>query len=381
MKNWGLYRMLLHGVPSRGKTAETDLPEKWAAAAEKALRAHRCVGASLCLFDERGAAGFLAFGVSHLSATPVSRDTVFRSASVSKFVTALGAMKLTEQGIIDLDRDVNGYLPFSLRHPAAPDTPITLRMLLSHTAGIRDGKDYNAGIARGAPLTAILRGDSFADHLPHTKWEYANLGAGIAGTVMEAAAGEDFEQLMQETVFRPLGVTATYYPQRVRGDLADAVRVLPRSKTPGFDAVERRSRPTPPREVNPDRHYNLAHGALCVSAPELAKLGMAGMTPGFLSETGLREMRREITPFTGRANNLWQGIGTFILRDAAIAPGTVYGHQGMAYGAVHGLFFDPEKRRGYALLTAGASEARRGVLADLNADMIRLLLGGEEWIS
>jgi hypothetical protein len=47
----------------------------------------------------------------------------------------------------------------------------------------------------------------------------------------------------------------------------------------------------------------------------------------------------------------------------------------MAYGAVHGLFFDPETGRGLALLTTGAGEARRGVLADLNAEMIRLFLG------
>jgi hypothetical protein len=55
----------------------------------------------------------------------------------------------------------------------------------------------------------------------------------------------------------------------------------------------------------------------------------------------------------------------------------LYGHQGMAYGAVHGLFFDPEKRRGMALLTTGASEARRGVLADMNHDMLRLFFSQE----
>ena len=86
-------------------------------------------------------------------------------------------------------------------------------------------------------------------------------------------------------------------------------------------------------------------------------------------------MRTNVSPFTGRADNLWQGIGTFILRDAHLCPRTLYGHQGMAYGAVHGLFFDPEAKRGYALLTGGAGEARRGVLADLNAEMIRLFLG------
>ena len=84
-------------------------------------------------------------------------------------------------------------------------------------------------------------------------------------------------------------------------------------------------------------------------------------------------MRRPIAGFGARANNLSQGVGTFILQDPSLSPRPLYGHQGMAYGAVHALFFDPAIRRGVALLTSGASEARRGVLADLNAGVIRYL--------
>ena len=115
-----------------------------------------------------------------------------------------------------------------------------------------------------------------------------------------------------------------------------------------------------------------------MSAPELAKLGIAGMVPGFLSRDSLNDMRREIVPFGERARNLSQGLCTFILHDKTIFPRLLYGHQGMAYGAVHGLFFDPETNRGLALLTTGASEARRGVLADLNREIIIALMGEEK---
>ena len=375
MTHWGLYRLALHVLPKSGKTVSSDFSAAETRRIEHVLRAHRCVGAALCLFDETGVQNTLTFGLSHMPDTPVTPDTVFRAASVSKFITALGAMKLKEQGRLELDRDVNEYLPFPLRHPQAPDTPITLRMLLSHTAGIHDGAAYNSGIVKNVPLSELLKGDSFASHLPGTKWEYSNFGAGIAGAVMEAAANTDFETLIQETVFRPLGVTATYYPQKVQGDLADAIRILPRSKAPNFNAAERRSRPLPPAEVNPEKHYNLAHGALCVSAPELAKLGMAGMKAGFLTEESLWEMRRPIAAFGELAHNLSQGIGTFILDEPKACERRLYGHQGMAYGAVHGLFFDPG-RRGMALLTTGASEARRGVLADLNFSMLKTIWGG-----
>ena len=375
MKHWGLYRLALRLLPSGGAMNETDLPAETAQAVVRILRKHRCLGASLCLFGDLGVTGMLTFGFSHLPDTKVQQDTVFRAASVSKFVTALCAMKLCEENRLEMDRDVNDFLPFSLRHPKAPDTPITLRMLLSHTAGIHDGTAYNAGIARGETLSALLRGDSFTIHLPGQAWEYSNFGAGIAGVVMEAAAGTDFETLMQEMVFLPLGAEATFYPQKVRGDLADAVRVLPRGKSPNYYAAERRARPLPALAPDAERHYSLAHGALCVSAKELAKLGAAGMKPGFLKEESLRDMRKEIAPFGERARNLSQGVGTFILRDAAVSPRPLYGHQGMAYGAVHGLFFDPETQKGVSLLTLGASEARSGVLADLNKDILRLLLG------
>ena len=373
MKNWGLYRLLLDLIPADGTVRFSTFSKKQTRAIQYTLRRHRCKGASLCVFDPSGVRDSLAFGDARRG-VPAGMDTVYRAASISKFVTALGAMKLKEQGIIDLDRDVNDVLPFPLRHPAAPDTPITLRMLMSHTAGICDSENYNAGIAQGVPLRELLRDRRVFD-APPGRWLYSNLGAGIAGVVMEAAAGADFETLMQETVFGPLGVEATYYPQKARGLLADAWRVLPPRKSPPFDGAARQSRPLPPKEVNADRHYALAHGNLCVSAPALAQLGIAGMAPGFLQKESLDEMRRIVVPFGDRGPNLSQGLFTFILNEPGVCPRPLFGHQGMAYGAVHGLFFDPEKRRGAVLLTSGASEARRGVMADLNIDLFRLLLG------
>lgn len=375
MKNWQLYRILLRFLPAKGKINASDLPIHQQRAAEKMLKKHRCLGASLCLFDENGVRGGLAFGAARKSGDKAGMDTIYRAASVSKFITALCAMKLWEEGKIDLDRDVGDGFPHSLRHPEAPDTKITLRMLLSHTAGIHDGADYNHGIGKSIPLSQLLKGDSFAQHLPHEKWEYSNFGAGIAGAVMESIMQTDFETLMQQTVFHPLGVQATFYPQKTKGLLADACRILPPQKAPNFDAEARKGKPLPEGKADPERHYNLAHGNLCVSAPDLAKLGIAGMMPGYLQAETLQEMRKIITPFGERAHNLSQGIGTFILQDASISPRPLYGHQGMAYGAVHGLFFDPEMKKGLALLTLGASEARNGVLADLNKDLITYFLG------
>ena len=374
MKNWDFYRLALHFLPKQGRMNESTFPAEQTHMAEKILRRHRCVGATVCLFSARGMEQALSFGDAKRKNMKAEIDTVYRVASISKFVTALGAMRLCEKGVLDLDEDINAYLPFGLRHPKAPKTPITLRMLLSHTAGLQDGRAYQSKVGSGAACSALLKEDSFCAHLPGEKWEYSNFGAGIAGAAMEAS-GADFETLMQKTLFAPLGVQATYYPQKTRGlPLADAYRVLPPHRHPQFNAAVRQSRPLPAAGPDPETHYALAHGNLCISAPELSKIGAAAMRPGFLTDKSLQEMRRAIAPFGERAQNLSEGIGTFILRDDTLFPRPLYGHQGMAYGAVHGLFFDPVMEKGLIVLTSGASEARHGVLADLNRDLLKAFI-------
>ena len=93
MTHWGLYRLVLHVLPKTGKLNDSNFSETESKKIERILQAHRCVGAALCAFDETGVRNTLAFGVSHAPNTAVQQDTVFRAASVSKFVTALGAMK------------------------------------------------------------------------------------------------------------------------------------------------------------------------------------------------------------------------------------------------------------------------------------------------
>ncbi|MBQ9942841.1 MAG: beta-lactamase family protein [Clostridia bacterium] len=371
---WPVYRLILQLMPKKGKLQTTGLAH--AKEAEKILRKHRCLGGTLCTFDAEGVTGIVSFGEAR-KGVPAADDTVYRIASVSKLVTAMGLMRLKEQGILSLDTDVGQYYPLPLRHPKAPDTPITCRMLSAHIAAIHDGVDYNQGIAENKDVSLLLQGDSFAAHLPGETWEYSNFGAGLLGAVMEAAAGVDFETLMQREVFEPLGVQGTFYPQKVQGTLADATRILPPQKAPNFNAKKRQAKPLPEAKPDHEKHYNLAHGNLCISAGELARLGRALLQPGFLTAESLAEMRTVIAPFGERAHNLSQGIGTFILQDETICPRMLYGHQGMAYGACHGLFFDVEKQRGLVFLSSGVSEARRGVLSDVNADLIRLYLGDE----
>ena len=116
---------------------------------------------------------------------------------------------------------------------------------------------------------------------------------------------------------------------------------------------------------DPARHYLLSQGNLYISASDLARIAQELMRARYAP------MRQPAAPFGRRDPSLTEGLGTFILRDPALCPRMLYGHQGLAYGAVHGLFFDPESGRGFVLLTSGCSEARAHVLADINKAIIR----------
>src|SRR6185369_17270004 len=103
-------------------------------------------------FDRSGLTASGASGLAdraHRRALTI--DSPVRVASVSKLVVALGVMRLVEAGRLDLDRDVSDYLGWSLRNPAFPDRPISLRLLLSHRSSLRDGVDY------AIPLGTTLR--------------------------------------------------------------------------------------------------------------------------------------------------------------------------------------------------------------------------------
>ena len=103
----------------------------------------------------------------------------------------------------------------------------------------------------------------------------------------------------------------------------------------------------------------------CISAPDLARIGAELMKERYAP------MRKMIASFGARAYNLSEGLGTFIVEDKEICPQKLYGHQGLAYGAVHGIFYDPAAQKGVVILTSGCSEARNGVLADINKAIMK----------
>ena len=139
----------------------------------------------------------------------VSPETKFRTASIAKSLTAVAAMKLVEEGKLDLDAEIQTYLPGFPKK----QWPITSRQLLGHLAGVRHYKsaDESSMTIHFPTVQAGLA--VFADdpllHEPGTAYLYSSFGFNLLGAVMEKASGEKFDALLMRTVCKPAGMAET----------------------------------------------------------------------------------------------------------------------------------------------------------------------------
>ena len=137
--------------------------------------------------------------------TPLSNDDVMRIASISKSFTATSLLQLVDQGVISLDDDVSDLIGFTIRNPHHPDTPITLKMVLSHTASIRDKEDYFT-LDHLNPAVYGDCAESYFQYKPGEGYCYSNMGLNLAGTILEKVSGVRFDQYVKENVINRLGL-------------------------------------------------------------------------------------------------------------------------------------------------------------------------------
>jgi len=156
---------------------------------------------------------------NNLIATP---DTLFRTASIAKSMTAVGALQLVERGKLDLDAPIQRYCP---QFPEKK-WPITTRELLGHLSGIRwyEGKEELSTVHYSSTVDGmiIFKNDPLVAP-PGEKFTYSTYGYTVVGCVIEGASGETYPEYMAAHVFRPAGMTHTFVdsyaiiPHRARG--------------------------------------------------------------------------------------------------------------------------------------------------------------------
>lgn len=166
-------------------------------------------------------------------------DTVFLIGSIQKVFTAISILQLYERGSIDLDDNVNDYLPFTIGHPDFPNSTITIRMLLSHHSGLTTTLhtefcfDWEGGytpeyrryvrgyypsvigitlgeyLAKCLPSNGSLYRRSNWEFEPGTRFGYSNIGYKILNYILELRSNLTISEFMQKNIFGPLRMNST----------------------------------------------------------------------------------------------------------------------------------------------------------------------------
>lgn len=316
-----------------------------------------------------------AYGVADIAENkPVTTDTLFMLASVSKTVTAVALMKLFEDPALglSLDQDVDAKLPFKVRNPRFPDVPITFRMLLTHTSSLIDSDAYWA-LATPEPLVQgdspialldfdrdyVAKNDSWARTRPGTTFAYSNTGASLIGLLVEKISGKNLQDYSKAKIFDPLGMTESSWFLK------------------GLDTthIAMPYRGTPASATGHYGYPDYPAGQLRTSAPQLARFLLMFAQKGtcgqrVLAETTVNEMEKiQVPAVDGTQGLVWyydtKG-GTKVL-----------GHNGGDQGVSTDMFFDPATGSGYVLLSNGStnvdgSSAAQAAMDAMNAKLVEL---------
>ncbi|TZG29654.1 serine hydrolase domain-containing protein [Sphingomonas montanisoli] len=342
----------------------------------------------------------------------VTADDPVRIASISKLVVAIGVLRLVETGTLDLDEDVSNKLGWPLRNPAFHDTPITLRLLLSHQSSLTDAAGYVL------PFDRTVRGQ-LADpkvwdgaHRPGSFFRYTNLNFPVVASVMEAATGERFDRLMKRLVLDPMGLKGCYnWASCDDATIGHAVVLYDAGGKPVRDD-DHGQRPACTIVPAADGDCDLSHwragwngasfspqGGLRISMRDLAKIGQMLLNDGrfgrkrILAKTSVDALFAPLWTYNGTNGITGEstpgticryGLASQTLatqrdgcREDVFGDGVPrVGHAGEAYGLRSGLWIDRAAQTGVAyFVTAIPDDAPPGAHSAFTAAEERMATG------
>lgn len=293
------------------------------------------------------------YGVADVvSGQQVNTDTLFQAASISKAVTAVAALKAVQEGLLQLDTDIN----LVLKHWQMPiltggvTGPVTLRMLASHTSGLGDGYGF-PGYPPGAPLPDILQilngeppsnvGPLFMEREPMTAQKYSGGGTSVIQLALMGVWNGTFAHFMQDKILDPLGMVNSTFS-------------LP--LTPEQDAMAARAHDFQGNAMEVKYHLypEQAAAGLWTTATSLANFlidiqcAIAGDTNRMLTPELAQQMANPV------------GVGDYAVGFAIHKKGQGWymGHDGNNWGFECTLLGHKAKGYGCVIMTNGANGAR-----------------------
>ena len=351
-------------------------------AIQEMIAANEISGAVTAVVRRQEVRHLEALGSADVAARrPMTPDTLFWIASMTKPVTGVAILMLQDEGKLAVTDPVAKYVPefASLRTPSGAPANLTIVQVLTHTSGLGEAPGPAARQARTLADLVPLWLAAPMQYEPGDRWRYTQSGINAAARVVEVVSGMSFDEFVQSRIFSPLGMrNTTFYPtdaQRARLATAYAKN----QETGALEAVPPRpdfgTRDRPPQ----------GHGGLYSTAPDYARFAQMLLNGGtrdgrrYLSQAAMTLLT---TPQTGdlptgffqtatfgnRGANYGWALGTCVLRAphdgvaAMLSPGT-YGHGG-AWGTQ--AWIDPSKGIAYVLMVqrsnfpnSDASDVRR----------------------
>ena len=339
-------------------------------------------GAVLVSQQGRRIYSFYWGGNDKRSSRPVDDETVYKVASVSKLVSAIGVMQLAEARALELDAPLTYGENIPIRNPWYPDAPVTLRQVMSHTSSILGDAPYNA--PPRWDREDVLSQRYFAKREPGSQYEYANLNGGILCSAVERASGQSFNQYMAEHVFAPLDVNGAYAahllpdPAALSGTyMSDGLLYCSAEKYMQADAAEYDD------TCAPDEHYHTSAGSLYISLSGLEKIGQVLCTGAagdvrLLSPQAAEMMRADQSALSGSTVTGSSPYGLCVYRFPDDHGVTWYGHQGRWEGLQADLFVEPDTQTVVVMVMNGVG--RSGAGGEVDAKFLRVLQHIAPWL-
>jgi len=338
-------------------------PEKFEAAMKEIARDFTVNGMSMAVFADGEIVYTFNYGYANKSAGILANDdTKYRSASVSKTATAICAMILYEEGLLDLDKPITDILGYNM-DSSSHDTPNTTRHLLSHTSSIIDTGAYSNAWSHSPPLSVSRMASMgiWSSSPPGTRYEYSNLGLSVVASVIESITGQRFYTYAQENLFQSLDMDAAFLRTLIK-DVNSIANIYTNGSLAHNPRTWGRTESLYNRLPLGNSH-GIAECEMIISATDLARMGILLTNDGEVD--GVRLLKPEtVAQMTAPAlpvesNSHIRGLGLRIHQGNVIEGRTITGHSGAALGMASGLYFDTADRTGVALLTNGCSVGLR----------------------
>ena len=340
---------------SASRAKHDELQSYVDAVAEK----YGAMGVQVAVIEGGHVTDSFAYGWATRKSDPMTADHKMRIASISKVVLGMTAMRMRQDGLVDLDTPIGEYWGETFRNPSYPDKPINLRGILTHTSSI---VMLDASSAyRGSSVRERQRGSGgYSRTTPGSiySWGYNNYAFCVLGLTLELAGEKTIDQLLHTYFFDTLGIDASFYG----GDIKDTGKLTTLYGHGG--GVERSIETQKGFHAGaPGSSGSTFAGGLIISANDLAKLVAVLANDGryegvrLMSEDAVAQMeqRSDITVSDG----FYQAMPLRYRTDIYGRDG-LYFHTGSAYGVYNCVSYDPETGDGVVVLTTGASAAKDG---------------------